>query len=274
MQMEWTLVMIICRHFIKEKEIKMKNVKNIFAKIFMVSVMLMAVVMPTFADNGCEDDNNDAISAEFALCSTHVYNIGNIKNPDATERDLMNDVVAMKAELVTQQMYRHYEQMESMLRRFKTQLEKAVLTSNLQAAGASKNSDDSGSSFKQTDRNVYLAGVSNCLTEMDSIKQIECLNSNYTTIYNLSQNGAKVTTELRKQLANDFKTLYDNSINKKSLKETAGTDTNKIECMKPKELGNRKNFQDCLDTHKANINVEYNRLNQENRKYVNPWATQ
>jgi hypothetical protein len=197
----------------------MKNVKNIFAKIFMVSVMLMAVVMPTFADNGCEDDNNDAISAEFALCSTHVYNIGDTENPDSTQRDLMNDVVAMKSELITQQMYRHYEQMESMLRRFKTQLEKAVLTSNLQAAGASKNSDDSGSSFKQTDRNVYLAGVSNCLTEMDSIKQIECLNSNYTTIYNLSQNGAKVTTELRKQLANDFKTLYENSINKKSMKE-------------------------------------------------------
>lgn len=252
----------------------MKNVKNIFAKVFMVSVMLMVVVMPTFADNGCEDDNNDAISAEFALCSTHVYNIGETENPDLSERDLMNDVIAMKSELITQQMYRHYEQMESMLRRFKTQLEKAVLTSNLQAAGASKSSDDSGSSFKQTDRNVYLAGVSNCLTEMDSIKQMECLNANYTTIYNLSQNGAKVTTELKKQLANDFKTLYDNSINKEKLKKTAGTGTNVIECMEPKELGNRKNFQDCLDTHKANINVEYNRLNQANRQYANPWATQ
>ena len=246
----------------------MKNVKKIFAKIFMVSVMLMVVVMPTFADNGCEDDNNDAISAEFALCSTHVYNIGDTENPDSTERDLMNDVIAMKSELITQQMYRHYEQMESMLRRFKTQLEKAVLTSNLQAAGASKNSDDSGSSFKQTDRNVYLAGVSNCLTEMDSIKQIECLNSNYTTIYNLSQNGAKVTTELKKQLANDYSTLMGKGA---SIKDN---DNKTIECTSYKDISGRKEFQACLDEHKRNINKEYTARNQENRKYANPWATQ
>ncbi len=241
----------------------MKNVKNIFAKILMVSVMLMAVVMPTFADNGCEDDNNDAISAEFALCSTHVYNIGDTENPDATERDLMNDVIAMKTELITQQMYRHYEQMESMLRRFKTQLEKAVLTSNLQAAGASKNTDNESSSFKQTDRNVYLAGVSNCLMEMDPIKQMECFNSNYMTIYNLSQNGAKVTTELKKQLANDFKALYEN-----------GSElTDNTNCKDSKTIGSRKDFQSCLDTHRSNINKEYNARNQENRKYANPWAT-
>ena len=157
----------------------MKNVKNIFAKIFMVSVMLMAVVMPTFADNGCEDDNNDAISAEFALCSTHVYNIGDTENPDSTQRDLMNDVVAMKSELITQQMYRHYEQMESMLRRFKTQLEKAVLTSNLQAAGASKNSDDSGSSFKQTNMNIFMAGIKDCNSIMDGLERVNCFNENY-----------------------------------------------------------------------------------------------
>ena len=241
----------------------MKNVKNIFAKIFMVSVMLMAVVMPTFADNGCEDDNNDAIAAEFALCSTHVYNIGETENPDLSERDLMNDVIAMKSELITQQMYRHYEQMESMLRRFKTQLEKAVLTSNLQAAGASKSSDDSGSSFKQTDRNVYLAGVSNCLTEMDPIKQMECFNSNYMTIYNLSQNGTKVTTELKKQLANDFKALYENG----------STLTDNTNCKDSKTIGSRKDFQSCLDTHRANINKEYNARNQANRQYANPWAT-
>lgn len=244
----------------------MKNVKNIFAKILMVSVMLMVVVMPTFADNGCEDDNNDAISAEFALCSTHVYNIGDTENPDATERDLMNDVIAMKTELITQQMYRHYEQMESMLRRFKTQLEKAVLTSNLQAAGASKNSDDSGSSFKQTDRNVYLAGVSNCLTEMDSIKQIECFNSNYTTIYNLSQNGAKVTTELKKQLANDIGAL---GFNDKFAKDGVTKDI----CTDAKKMGKKTVFQNCLDAHKSNINAEYTARNQENRKYANPWAT-
>ncbi len=244
----------------------MKTVKEIFSKILITSAMLVAVVMPTFADNGCENEDNDAIAAEFALCSIHAYNIGNTKNPSAADRELMRDVVAMKSELITQQMYRHYEQMESMLNRFKTQLEKAVLTSNLQVAGASKKSSDGGgATFKQTDRNVYLAGISNCLMEMDQIKQMECLNSNYTRIYDLSQNGAKVTPELKKQLANDFEVLIDGAI-RKGLSDTG-------KCKDSKTINGKKDFQDCLDKHRSNINKEYAERNKQNKQMANPWAT-
>lgn len=242
----------------------MENVKKIFAKIFMVSVMLMAVVMPTFADNGCEEDNNDAISAEFALCSTHVYNIGDTENPDSTERDLMNDVVAMKAELITQQMYRHYEQMESMLRRFKTQLEKAVLTSNLQAAGASKNSDDSGSSFKQTNMNIFMAGIKDCNSIMDGLERVNCFNENYTTIYNATGGGMSTAkTEAKRQLAKDFGMVC--MMNKGTGCE-AGCGDSKLTGLKTKTA-----FQKCLNDHRSNLNTAYENARTQEASYNNPW---
>lgn len=242
----------------------MKNVKNIFAKIFMVSVMLMVVVMPTFADNGCEDDNNDAISAEFALCSTHVYNIGDTENPDSTQRDLMNDVVAMKSELITQQMYRHYEQMESMLRRFKTQLEKAVLTSNLQAAGASKNSDDSGSSFKQTNMNIFMAGIKDCNSIMDGLERVNCFNENYTTIYNATGGGMSTAkTEAKRQLAKDFGMVC---MMNKGTECEAGCGDSKLTGLKTKTA-----FQKCLNDHRSNLNTAYENARTQEASYNNPW---
>lgn len=223
----------------------MKNVKKIFAKIFMVSVMLMAVVMPTFADNGCEDDDNDAISAEFALCSTHVYNLGDTENPDSTERDLMNDVIAMKSELITQQMYRHYEQMESMLRRFQTQLEKAVLMANLEAAGAKKSGDDDGAySSRNTDRSVYMSvGVKNCLNEYDDEKILECYQNNLNSIISQSDNGNKTTYEIKQQLANDFKNLRGINFGEEIVCEASDkcTDAELIKKLSTKE------FRGCLD---------------------------
>ena len=225
----------------------MKNVKSIFAKFLMVSVMLMVVVKPTFADNGCEDDNNDAISAEFALCSTHVYNIGDTENPDSTQRDLMNDVVAMKSELITQQMYRHYEQMESMLRRFKTQLEKAVLTSNLQAAGASKNSDDSptSSSWRNADKSVYMSvGVTNCLNIYDDEKILECYQNNLNSIVSQSGNGNKPTREIKQQLANDLSNLSSIKFG-----DSSGCDSIEDNCKDQEKIKkiSAQEFRTCLN---------------------------
>lgn len=245
----------------------MKNVKNIFAKILMVSVMLMVVVMPTFADNGCEDDNNDAISAEFALCSTHVYNIGDIKNPDATERDLMNDVIAMKTELITQQMYRHYEQMESMLRRFKTQLEKAVLTSNLQAAGASKNTDNESSSFKQTNMNIFMAGIKDCNSIMDGLERVNCFNENYTTIYNATGGGMSAAkTEAKRQLAKDYSIVCKMNKGTKDTGCEAGCGDSKLTGLKTKTA-----FQNCLNEHRSNLNLAYENARTQEASYNNPW---
>ena len=229
--------------------------------------MLMLVVMPCFADNGCENDNNDMISAEFALCSTHAYNIGEVKNPASGDRELMRDVIAMKTEIVTQQMYRHYQQMESMLKRFKTQLKKAVLSADLQAAGAKKDDDDNDT-YVSKDMNIFIAGIQDCNSMMDSLKRAECFNTNYQTIYNTSGNGSTPSASgVKKQLAKDFGIVCTE----------LGTECAKpkdnekpIECSENNNLGKKANFQACLNTHRTNINTLYKNARTQNANWNTP----
>lgn len=188
----------------------MKRLKNIFYGL----LVALVVCVPAYADNGCENDDNDAIVAELALCSTHAYNIGETENPTGADKELMRDVIAMKTTLITQQMYRQYEQMESMLRRLKTQLEKAVLTTGLEAKGASSSgSSSSSSSFKSDDRNIHMAGVKNCLNYYQDSELLKCYEDNLNMIVNMSGNGDNVSSELKKQLVQDFCKLSGQNIN-------------------------------------------------------------
>lgn len=232
--------------------------------------MLGCVVMPCFADNGCENENNDMISAEFALCSTHVYNIGDIQNPNSSDRELMHNVIAMKTEVITQQMYRHYEQMESMLKRFRTQLEKAVLTANLQAAGAAseKDSDDS-SSYTQTNMNSYMAGVKDCSAiSLDKMEQTTCYNQNLTTISNSWSSSTKPTNAMQKQLAGDYKLVCGSFSGAEDSPKPVDCDVEK--CTNPKNLNTKTKFQDCLNNHRQNISKLYNEAQKEKAQYSTP----
>jgi hypothetical protein len=176
----------------------MKRLKNILAG-FCVALVIWT---PAVADNGCENDDNDAIVAELALCSTHAYNIGETENPTGADKELMRDVIAMKTTLITQQMYRQYEQMDSMLRRLKTQLEKAVLTTGLEAKGASSSSSSGGSSFKSDDKYVVLAGTENCMQKGSIDSAVSCIQSNVRIV--MSAISAGNTTDARKQLEKDL----------------------------------------------------------------------
>ncbi len=177
----------------------MKTVKKIFTAL----LVALVVCVPAVADNGCENDDNDAIVAELALCSTHAYNIGATENPTGEDRELMRDVIAMKTTLITQQMYKQYEQMESMLRRLKTQLEKAVLTTGLEAKGASSSGSSSGgSSFKSDDKYVVLAGTENCMQKGTVESAVSCIQSNVRIVMNAVNAGS--TTDARKQLEKDL----------------------------------------------------------------------
>ena len=114
-----------------------KNIFNVRRAMFIAAVLGALNIMPAMAaDDGCDNEANDRISPELALCSVHVYNIGEIENPTGANKQLMKDVVALKTTVITQQINKQYEYMDAMIRRFKTQLEKAVLTTKLQAAGA------------------------------------------------------------------------------------------------------------------------------------------
>lgn len=232
----------------------MKKLKNIFYSL----LVALVVCVPAYADNGCENDDNDAIVAELALCSTHAYNIGETKNPSGADKELMRDVIAMKTTLITQQMYRQYEQMESMLRRLKTQLEKAVLTTGLEAKGASSSSSSSSSSFKSDDRNIHMAGVKNCLNYYQDSELLKCYADNLNMIINMSGNGNNVSSELKKQLVQDFCNLGEQHIGDDKdtcYKDSDGSTTGdkkydlKAYCDNNKKAQSldKKEFQDMLD---------------------------
>lgn len=183
----------------------MKKLKSIFIRsLFFATLVLVAPVVA--AENGCDNVENDAIVAELALCSTHAYNIGATTNPTGAEKELMRDVIAMKTTLITQQMYKQYEQMESMIRRLKTQLEKAVLTTGLQAKGASSSSggasSSSGGAYRSDDKYVVLAGTENCMQKGGIDSAVSCIQSNVRIV--MSAVNAGNTSQARKQLEKDL----------------------------------------------------------------------
>lgn len=236
----------------------------------------------SYAANGCEDDSNDAIVAELALCSTHAYNIGDTTNPDGSDRELMQDVIAMKTTLITQQLYQQYAQMESMLRRLKTQLEKAVLTTGMQAAGAKATTEDSSSagggsgeasSYSSTNRNIKVEGARDCNREATQIKVLECLQSNLSVIYEISGNGSEASPEARKQLAIDFKTL-SSVANQNSQSPIVWESGQEQKCTgnNGRSMGNRKSFEECLDKFTAELRKKYEYLQEKERQNNwNPW---
>lgn len=225
--------------------------------------------MPAYADNGCENDDNDAIVAELALCSTHAYNIGKTENPTGAERELMRDVIAMKTTLITQQMYRQYEQMESMLRRLKTQLEKAVLTTGLEAKGASPSGSSlsGGASFKSDDRNIHMAGVKNCLNYYQDSEILKCYEDNLNMIVNMSGNGDNVSSELKKQLVQDFCKLADQNINSENACSKI-VENYKALCNESEKAQtlDKKQFRNMIDSMRLCLQNQYRAYNNSQRQ--------
>ena len=242
----------------------MKTLKN----IFIVLLVLLVCALPAVADNGCENDDNDAIVAELALCSTHAYNIGKTENPTGADKELMRDVIAMKTTLITQQMYRQYEQMESMLRRLKTQLEKAVLTTGLEAKGASSSGSSSssgGSSFKSDDRNIHMAGVKNCLNYYQDSEILKCYEDNLNMIVNMSGNGDNVSSELKKQLVQDFCKLAGQNIGEG---KGCSTDNWKNYCNgnEKAQTLDKKQFRNMIDDMRACLQNQYRAYNNSQKQ--------
>lgn len=226
------------------------------------------------ATNGCDNEENEYISPALALCSTHVYNIGEDENPRSEDmRGYMRDVVALKSTIMTQQLNKQYEYLESMIRRFKTQLEKAVLTTKLQTSGAvdSSTSDGGYSSggspvFKSNDRNIFMDGVKNCNKELLPTDVMTCLNHNMSIISDMSGNGDNVTMEIRKQLANDFKLLNDTSV--KDVKCNTKSD-NGADCLMHNTMGRKTEFQSCFDKMRSCLRDKTYKLNMQEKMQNN-----
>lgn len=236
------------------------------------AVLIALVVCIPFsgrADDSCADESNDAIAPEFALCSVHVYNIGETKNPGAENRALMKDIIAMKTTVVTQQMYKQYEQMESMLRRFKTQLEKAVTMSKFEMAGAdSEKSSSSSGSYASNNSRIHIAGAQDCSRIYNDADTLKCYQTNIDNIERTSNYGQDVTSDLKAQLAGDFEAL-------KAM--TFGTER-KSGCVEKKEddykncfakstIKTSKAFKSCMEHYRDCLQAQYRAYNDQERSY-------
>ena len=142
------------------------------------------------SDNGCGKEANDRINAELALCTTHAYNIGLTSNPDNdNDRQFMREVVALKTTVMTQQMYKQYEYLDATMRRLKTQLEKAILTTKLQAAGAATTDGATSAKSSSANRNVVLTGAYDCIAETSRLSAMNCLQRNLSLIRSAVASG-------------------------------------------------------------------------------------
>lgn len=177
--------------------------------------MLDEVTVIGHRTDGCAKEENDRISPTLALCSVHAYNIGQNTNPAGADKQLMKEVVALKTTVIAQQMNKQYDYMEAMIRRFRTQLEKAILTTKLQAAGATSatgDADSGGGSYGYGSNSggvrpqQGLANAEDCMgTATASAAVMQCLLRNVAKIQSAVTSGD--IGAARRQLAADRSAL-------------------------------------------------------------------
>ncbi|MDR1337953.1 MAG: hypothetical protein LBJ73_02905 [Rickettsiales bacterium] len=188
----------------------MNLTKKIFNVIVLCAALMVPVVARAAADTSCDDEKNEFINQRLALCSTHAYNIGMTTNPESSaERQIMNEVVALKTTIMTQQMKKQYDYLETTVKRFKTQLEKAILVAKAQAAGAAAESGTGGGS-SSGGANSSMAGTRDCSQGFNTRDKLQCLQQNFGVIYGATSNGTKnPVTEVRKQITTDMNILIN-----------------------------------------------------------------
>lgn len=230
---------------------------------------------------GCEKDENDRINPEIALCSTHAYNVGQKENPkQESDKQHMRNVIALKTTFMTQQMYKQYEYLEATLKRLKTQLEKAVLTTNLQLATGADTSSSSSSSYSggttyssAQQKFTPLDNATDC-TLVSYTESFSCLIGNANLIIKAAESkNNKNITNAKKQLERDLQTatasgfIYKNNSrycqDKKCETELTKCTTN----IKTQDIG------DCARALIQVVGKAENNEKKSNRSYNNTFGT-
>lgn len=260
----------------------MNNIKKFFTESVLgragivasvVSVLTVCCAHAAIDKTGCEDGDNLYITPELALCSTHVYNIGEVTNPKTdADRQLMRDVVALKTTVMTQQMYKQYEYMDAMIRRFKTQLKKAVLITGLQAAGAvdengntgGYSSSGSGGGYYNTNRNIILSNASDCVAKNTKANVIACLQDNLGLIRNAVASGNM--GDAKRQIQKDISAAENWGIVPSVKSER---DETHEECIGTKLSATRTNLEKCINWFAPKLALA---LEDKNKANANPWS--
>ena len=231
-----------------------------------------------------ESETCPYINPIYAICDTHMYNIGETENTtDSSLRDNMKEIVALKTTVISQQMYKQYEYLSATIRRIKTQLEKAVTTANLAAAGAK--SDGSGSAVgglaggksQSSDKSLFLQGAVNCSMKFEFDDFVNCENSNINLINSYADSADR--KDACRQLQTDVAAV-DSRLNTEMDKDNKPQWSDK--CKKyidqekdnPKGCGDstRENIKSCAVEIMQKLSAAKRKLQQESQRYSNPWV--
>ena len=175
----------------------MKTKMKIFNTIFFA--ILCALPATVHATEECP-----FFSPALALCSVHAYNVGDAQNPtDVGRASEIEEVIGMKTTVMVQQLKQQYDELNAVIKRFKTQLNKAVLTSKIEVlTGNTSSSTGSSSGGYNSNNGVSISGASDCSNDDDADKTAQCLQRNIAQIINAANSGK--VSDARKQLSNDM----------------------------------------------------------------------
>lgn len=224
------------------------------------------------------DDDCPYIAGTYAICDTHLFNAGEKEIPTNTEEmQKIKDATAMKVTVISQQMYKQYEYLNATLRRLKTQLEKAVLTSNLEAAGAKSDGSSSGGlagGRGDSDKTIYLAGAENCSNRTSTDSAYQCIQTNVSLIIS---SAASNKTNACKQLQETIKSAKLWSIPVETDATNSKVEKNTSSCKNIMNSCNKESAISCAQELNALViqKKESKQNQQQMRGYnMNGWGNQ
>lgn len=228
----------------------MKTKMKIFNVIFCMLICLAPAVLRADDDTECGYFN-----PAFGLCSVHSHNIAALDsttqlpiNPTKSEETAqMNEVIAMKSTIIAQQLKEQYDQLNAVVKRFKTQLEKAVLTSKIEVLTGNAASGNSGGGASGSYNNNGLANAEDCYA-VEEANVYDCFSRNLAKISQAVDNDL---TGARKQLNNDINIMiaYD-------IKAEAGNCDN--------GLSSKNNIKKCVQHLQVRVRRAKTKFDNEN----------
>ena len=209
-------------------------------------------------------------SPALALCSVHAYNVGDAQNPtDVGRASEIEEVIGMKTTVMVQQLKQQYDELNAVIKRFKTQLNKAVLTSKIEVLTGNTSSSTNSSSGSNGSYTNGLANAEDCGTISDQADVYNCLTRN---IAKINQAAEKDPTNARKQLKEDLRTATDFGICDQTNNDGNPVPTNcntiATSCTNPVA---KKDILDCTRSFNAKIISAKNKFENSRNQYRRGW---
>lgn len=221
-------------------------------KFCLTSVFATLFVVGSGASYADDMDDCQFFSPAYALCTIHAHNMGSSQNyTKGDEIQELNEIIALKSTVIAQQMKQQYDALNTMIKRLKTQLEKAVLTSKMEMiTGNTSSSSGGGSSSYNSAGNTGLAGAEDCYAVTDQANVYDCFTRNLAKISQAVDNDL---TGARKQLKNDIDIMIAYGIN---------PDSGKCD----NTSSSRNNMKTCVQNLQVKVRQAKTKFDQDNAR--------